>query len=120
MKNKIIKSCLLVVIFFVLSSCQKRIANIFPERPDKNFVEDIKRSSPEFQMGWKDGCETGMSGGGNTFYKIFYRNNTVDGYMMANSTEYKTAWSNSFWYCYRHDYVKHKSGIWGSMFTGYQ
>jgi hypothetical protein len=120
MKNKLITSFLLFLIAFSLSSCATSIASIFPERPSSNFVEDIKRSSPEFQIGWKDGCETGMSAGSNTFYKVFYRNNAVDGYRMANSSEYKTAWSNAFWYCYRHDYVKQKSSIWSSMFSGYQ
>jgi hypothetical protein len=38
---------------------------------------------------------------------------------MANSKDYNTAWNNAYWYCYRRDYVKQKSAIWGSAMAGY-
>lgn len=109
---------LFVFIIFSLTACARSIANIFPNRPDGEFQEDLKSASPEFQQGWADGCETGMSAGSNTFYKMFYRNNAVDGYKMTDSNDYRTAWGNSFWYCYRYDYIKHKSSIWSSFFKG--
>lgn len=80
----------------------------------------LVNASPDFVQGWRDGCETGMSAGSNAFYKIFYRNNKVDGYKMTGSPEYKTGWSNAFWYCYRADYVKQKSSVWSSTFGGFQ
>jgi len=95
------------------------VANIFPSRPDKEFTETLRDASPDFVKGWEDGCETGMAGGSNNFYRMFYRSNKVDGYKMASSSEYKTAWGNAFWYCYRYDYIKQKSSIWGSVFSGY-
>jgi len=110
-----------LIALVLMTSCKYEIArNILPERPDSAFKEDLEKASPDFRLGWRDGCETGMSGGSNTFYKIFYRNNASDGYRMTTSSDYKAAWGNAFWYCYRHDYVKQKSGIWGSMFKGYQ
>jgi hypothetical protein len=110
-----------LIITLFTTSCEYKIAKVlFPERPDAEFIEDLKRATPDFQLGWKDGCEVGMSAGSNTFYKIFYRNNAVDGYKMVGSPDYKTAWGNAFWYCYRADYVKQKSAIWSSTFSGYR
>lgn len=114
----IIRILLIFASSLILFSCESYVAEIFPERPTHKMDSSLNNSSVEFLQGWRDGCEVGMSAGSNTFYKIFYRNNRVDGYKMSNSTDYKTAWSNSFWYCYRHDYVKQKSSIYGSIFTG--
>ena len=103
------------------TSCQRWVGRLYPNRPDTEFEKDLAESSVEFRQGWDDGCETGMSAGSNTFYKMFYRNNKADGYKMTSSADYKTAWGNAFWYCYRYDYVKQKStAIWGSTFGGYR
>jgi hypothetical protein len=110
----------LLVLIFCTTSCAKWVVRIFPNRPDREFKEDKKDATPEFQQGWRDGCEVGMANGSNTFYKAFYDNNRADGYKMTGSPDYKTAWGNAFWYCYRYDAVKQKSSIWGSMFSGYR
>lgn len=96
------------------------MAFLLPNRPDDAFDEDLEHASLEFKQGWKDGCEVGMASGSNTFYKMFYRQNKVDGYKIANSPDYKAAWGNAFWYCYRYDSVKQKSSIWGSILKGYE
>ena len=117
MKTRLPFLLLLLCTLLVTSSCQTYMADFFPGRPDKRSKVDDD-ASVEFKQGWKDGCETGMSGGSNTFYKIFYHSNKADGYKMTSSSDYKVAWGNAFWYCYRHDFVKQKSSIWGSYFTG--
>ena len=111
----------LIGLFFILmalSSCSNKIHDFLPERPDSvfDFGEDV---SPEFKQGWADGCEVGMKSGSNTFYQMFYRTNKVDGFKMTSSSDYKTAWGNAFWFCYRDDYVRQKSSIWGSTFNGH-
>ena len=118
-QKALIRNSLIVVLVFC-SSCNKSIAKYLPDRPSKSFKKTLQDASPEFRQGWKDGCEVGMSAGSNTFYKLFYDNNTVDGYKMTSSSEYKNAWGNAFWYCYRYDYIKQKSSMWGSMFGGYR
>lgn len=122
--KKLVKNILLVNIILGTimfnSSCDRRIANSFINRPSNEFDGYLEDVSVEFEQGWRDGCETGMGSGGNTFYKAFYSNNIIDGYKYANSSDYKTAWGNAFWYCYRHDYIKHKSSTWGSVFGGYR
>jgi hypothetical protein len=111
---------IILVSNLLLSSCTYKMTKYLRGRPDKAFNKDLAVASPEFQQGWRDGCEVGMSGGSNTFYKMFYRNNVADGYKMTSSSDYKTAWGNAFWFCYRHDYIKHKSSVWSGIFTGYK
>ncbi len=108
-----------VVLLFSLSSCSRSLAKFLPERPSDG-VTIGDGASVEFRKGWADGCEVGMSAGSNTFYKMFYRSNAVDGYKMTSSSDYKSAWGNAFWYCYRYDHIKQNSSVWGSVFTGYQ
>ncbi len=116
---KKVTTILLILASCSLFSCSNKIAKIFPNRPNTE-MEFAGEPSNEFKQGWEDGCEVGMSGGSNTFYKAFYQNNKVDGYKMATSKDYKTSWSAGFWYCYRHDHIKQKSSIWGSVLTGYK
>lgn len=118
--NKILKTLIFLAVMLSQSACQRWVANIFPARPSKEFKEALRDASPDFRRGWEDGCEAGMSAGSNNFYRMFYRNNAVDGYKMSSSPDYKGAWGNAFWYCYRYDYIKQKSSIWGSVFSGYQ
>jgi hypothetical protein len=106
---------------FCLSSCQRWVGNLLPARADKEMkFSDRDGLSVEFKQGWDDGCEAGMASGSNTFYQMFYRNNKADGYKMTSSADYKTAWGNAFWFCYRTDWVRQKSSIWGSIFGGYR
>lgn len=115
------KNLILIAAIFFISSCQPYMANFLPARPAREFSQSMEDGSPEFAQGWKDGCESGMSTASNTFYKMFYRINKVDGYKMVSSDDYSTAWNNAFWYCLRSDYVKQKSSkIWSSTFGGYK
>ncbi len=110
----------LLAFFLTFFSCSPKIARIFPGIADKEFPESLKNSSPDFVRGWKDGCEVGSSGGSNTFYKMFYRSNAIDGFKFSGNTDYRDAWVNAFWYCYRNMYVRHKSSIYSSVFGGYR
>jgi hypothetical protein len=110
----------LMAILFTIFSCSPRISRIFVGVADKEFPESLKNSSPDFIRGWKDGCEVGSSGGSNTFYKMFYRSNAIDGFKFSGNTDYRDAWVNAFWYCYRNMYVRHKSSIYSSVFGGYR
>ncbi len=109
----------LTLISFI-PSCNKNIAKVLPNTADKEAPFNVRDASPEFRQGWKDGCETGISSGANTFYKSFYESNKVDGFKMSGSGEYRDAWGYAFWYCFRSSYVKNKSSIWGSFFGGYK
>lgn len=116
----LIKLFFLVIILFSISSCHPRVASIFPNIADKEMKGDLRNSSPDFIRGWKDGCETGSSSGSNTFYKFFFRNTAIDGFKFSGNPDYRDAWTNSFWYCYRNMWVRHKSSIYSSVFGGYR
>lgn len=52
---------------------------------------------PEYQLGWEDGCDTGLSAEGSPLYKMVY------GFKkrpeMGNNELYKQAWNEGFTYC---------------------
>ncbi len=110
----------LMIALIALQACHPVIGRIFPGVADKQFPEALKNAGPDFVRGWKDGCEVGSSGGSNTFYKMFYRSNAIDGFKFSGNGDYRDAWVNSFWYCYRNMFVRHKSSIYGSVFGGYR
>lgn len=115
---KLFTNIILIIFLLITSSCSNKISKIFPNRPDLEI--DLGDTSPDFKKGFDDGCEAGMSAGSNTFYKMFYRSNQIDGYKMAASGDYKSAWGIGWWYCYRYDFNKQKSGLYGSFFGGYR
>ena len=114
----------------VLQSCENqgpKIGRLFPNRPSKEFKKELRGAdvSPDFKQGWEDGCEVGMAGGANNFYRMFYKNNKLDGFKMTQSGDYANGWSNAFWYCYRVDDTKIGASagggtLWSSMFGGYR
>lgn len=52
---------------------------------------------PEYQLGWEDGCDTGLSAYGAYYYRIMY------GFKkrpeMAANDQYKQGWNEGFTYC---------------------
>ena len=120
MKNNLFlisKIILIILLGQTLFSC-KAFRPSFRE-PSKYFQNDLKNASPDFRQGWNDGCETGMSGGGNSFQQTMYKVNKQDGYKYSYSPDYKTAWGYAFWFCYRADFVDQKFTPTQSIFTGH-
>ncbi|MBL0317791.1 MAG: hypothetical protein IPP74_00545 [Alphaproteobacteria bacterium] len=54
-------------------------------------------ADPMFNMGWKDGCESGLASVSNSFYKTFYKFRQ-QAHLIENNTYYG-AWFDSFRYC---------------------
>lgn len=52
---------------------------------------------PEYQLGWEDGCDSGLSAEGSYMYKIIYgfKKRTE----LAASDQYKQGWNEGFTYC---------------------
>lgn len=119
MNYKIVTKFCFIFFLLTLVSCGIHFRPSW-KAPSGKFVKDIENASPDFRKGWQDGCETGMASGTNSFNQMFYKQNKQDGWKMATSPEYKTAWNNAFWYCYRSDYVDQKSTPFSSFFKGYQ
>ena len=60
-----------------------------------NFVNPA--GPPEYQLGWQDGCDSGLSAEGDWSYKVMY------GFKkrpeMAANDQYKGGWKEGFDYC---------------------
>jgi hypothetical protein len=110
----------LFLIFLIVVNCSSKMQKTLPGLADSDLKKELSETSNEYRQGWKDGCETGISGGANTFYKMFYRNNKVDGYLISYSSDYRDAWDYAFWYCFRSTYIRQKSSLWSSFFKGFR
>lgn len=60
---------------------------------------------PEYQLGWEDGCDSGISAEGYWYDKMMYgfKKRTE----MASSDQYKQGWNEGFTYC-RFSYASSK------------
>ena len=115
-----IKFLNIIFLIFLLNACTSKVQKFLPALADRQMQDETDKTTEEYRAGWKDGCETGISSGSNTFYKMFYRNNKIDGYRMSSSPEYRDAWDSSFWYCYRATYIRQKSSVWSSIMKGFR
>lgn len=71
---------------------------------------------PEYQLGWEDGCDSGMSAEGSWDFKVMY------GFKkrpeMAANDQYKQGWNEGFTYC-RFSYAASKApGNWSDVGLG--
>jgi hypothetical protein len=80
------KPLALLGLMCVLSSC----------RPFALLTVDPS-GTPEYQLGWEDGCDSGLSAEGNWTYKLMYgfKKRTE----MAANDQYKQGWNEGFSYC---------------------
>lgn len=108
------------LIIFLISACSDKVKRSLPNTASSEMKEMLATANPDFQDGWRDGCETGTSAGANWFYKSIYKSNRVDGYRIMDSKDYQVAWNFGWWYCYRYQSVKNKSSLWGSFTSGYR
>jgi hypothetical protein len=111
------KIILIILLGSSLFSCRPGKIRLKGTEPIKFFKKDLEKASPDFQQGWADGCESGMSGGSTSFNQNFYKP-TQDGYKFTYSPDYKSAWGSSFWFCYRSDSVYQKSKVFNALFRG--
>ncbi|MDA0901885.1 MAG: hypothetical protein O3B09_00545 [Proteobacteria bacterium] len=121
MLNFIKLSILSITALLLLSSCAKYGHQPRMEGPQMTFEKTLqdKNTHPDFRQGWHDGCEVGNEAGSKSFYKSFTKTNKIDGWKLSKSKDYQKAWNYAFWYCYRDDYVDHKSTAFSAFFRGW-
>ena len=56
-----------------------------------------QNGSPEFNQGWRDGCDSGMAAFGNYTYKLIY--NFKKDMRLLNNQEYTAAWNSAYNSC---------------------
>ena len=120
MKYYLMKFLIIIFSILLMNSCSSGAQKFLPSLVDKELKNETDKTTEEYRVGWKDGCEVGISSASNTFYKMFYRNNKIDGYRMSSSPEYRDSWDSAFWYCYRSTYIRQKSSVWSSIMKGFR
>ncbi len=92
------KAAFLMMAMVMLASC--RAANLYYVTPP---------GPPEYQLGWQDGCDTGISAQSGVFSQLLF------GFKkrpeMTGSTTYTGAWNDGFTYC-RFATAAEPSGNW--------
>ncbi len=84
-------SLLWVVALFFVTACHS---------PTPALLSNVPEGPPEYQQGWKDGCESGLTTYGNDWYKSFY-SFKQDRKLVDNDTYFKV-WQDAFNYCRHH------------------
>ncbi len=88
--------CIVISVLALTSGCRPFWVNfVSPPGP------------PEYQLGWQDGCDSGLSAEGGWDYKVMY------GFKkrpeMAANDQYKGGWNDGFSYC-RYSLASSKGG----------
>lgn len=86
-----------IVIILMLSGCAKFSALHEVFKPWPHGLSKTPEGTPEFQAGWTDGCESGLSVYGNDVYKAFYT--FKQDVQLVDHPEYYRAWKDSYTYC---------------------
>ena len=66
----------------------------------QDMLQNAPEGPPKFQLGWRDGCETGISATSNAFQKHFY--SFKQDYQLARDREYYTGWKIAYTQCQRY------------------
>jgi hypothetical protein len=111
-RKKFEKFFIAIVFITFLSSCQMN-RHFFdfskPGAPEMKWMYDgpppSKDGKPHNELyveGWVDGCETGVAGNTNSFYKEFHQ--FKQDAMKAQNEIYYKGWKDAFFYCGRYIY----------------
>ncbi len=93
------RKVLAALLLLSLSAC----GNYLPKAGsmwNQNLFEGSPPGPEKFQMGWKDGCHSGISVTGNLNQRQFYhyKQNSA----LAQDPEYYTGWKVAYDFCQRH------------------
>ncbi len=117
MKN-LLNIFLLYSLSFLLCSCEAfredilRPLNLWEPTPF-GIGEVPKGGSPEFEQGWKDGCNSGIAAYGGSHYRNLGYKFKQD-WRMINNKDYYQAWQDSYLYCrwYIWNYIQKGTLTW--------
>lgn len=84
-----------LILLLLLTSCTQ-------DGPWPILMSNKVEGSPEFQAGWKHGCESGFATYGTMIYKMRYSFHQE--YAMLSNQDYDSAWHEAFDYCRHYVY----------------
>ncbi len=92
------------LIIILLSCCALGGCYDFRPRVGAPWMQDLLNNGPpgptNFKIGWKHGCESGMSATANKLQRHFLR--FKQDYRLVEDPSYYTAWKTGFNYCQRY------------------
>jgi hypothetical protein len=91
------RNFLLLILLLILPACTAMHGSFGWGRPYEINLDDPPPGSPEYQQGFKDGCESGYSGYANHFNKLFFRWKQ-DPTLTTNNVYYQM-WKDAYAYC---------------------
>lgn len=107
--KRIIVVLSVVAVTFGFSACTEG-------KPDfthaANFNVDPPPGPPEYQQGWKDGCETGRAAYANHFYKMFLDFKQDED--LSQNPIYYQVWKDAYLYCWYQTETGYNHG-WGNF-----
>lgn len=114
-----IRSVLLITLLFLTTACGHSVLG-YDIRPTPIGMHDAPENAPpNYKQGWADGCESGYSAFGNSFYKTVYR--LKKDRSLVNDRIYLRAWTDAFDYCRSKVNRELMEGLfWGPAFGGGQ
>lgn len=93
------KKLLLLLVFLFVPACTNM--HIDPSFSKPSYMDTKPPEGPEeYTQGWTDGCETAMSGYGNSFYKMFHTAQKDKRYI--GNPVYDQVWRDAYGYCRVH------------------
>jgi hypothetical protein len=90
---------MVVALLLVLPACGKYLPKAGAAW-NQDILEESPPGPPKFQLGWKDGCHSGISVTGNLNHRQFYHYKQNSD--LAQDHEYYTGWKIAYDHCQRH------------------
>lgn len=73
---------------------------------NQDLIQGTPAGPNNFKLGWRDGCETGVSANANHFARPFY--SFKQNYDLAQDHEYYTGWRIGWTFCHRYVFQFYK------------
>ena len=88
----------------VLLACLLGSCSDFRPRVGAPWMQDLLNNGPDgpvnFKLGWRHGCETGISATSNKLQQHFYK--FRQDYRLVDDPSYYTGWKTAYDYCQRY------------------
>jgi hypothetical protein len=93
-----LKTLLITLLITLTSACNLTKDNLFA--PNKKLFKMLPEGPADYQLGWLDGCETGMATGFATdYYRYFYKFKKDIDMIKSGNKRYLRAWPAAMIYC---------------------
>lgn len=91
-------SVILLILVFSMTACTGKDGTFDIRKP---YSLDLTPppGPPEYEQGWTDGCESGMSAYANGMYKTMRVFNLRQDPVLRNNRMYYQVWKDAFLYC---------------------